>query len=134
MMKPRRFPAPWSAEETEACFIVKDSGGQKLAYIYFEDEPGRRSAAKLLAIGLRGLACHQTPRLLITRTGWLDSAREGTMSKLIAVTAFLCLVTSSAFAFDVAKCNQHCAESCSGKGPMCSINCAHRCNYQGGRH
>ena len=26
-----------------------DSGGQKLAYIYFEDEPGRRSAAKLLS-------------------------------------------------------------------------------------
>jgi hypothetical protein len=27
---------------------VIDSGGQKLAYVYFEDEPGRRSAAKLL--------------------------------------------------------------------------------------
>jgi hypothetical protein len=38
----RRFPPPWSVEETEACFIVKDSGGQKLAYVYFEDEPGRR--------------------------------------------------------------------------------------------
>jgi hypothetical protein len=32
----------------DACFIVKDSGGQKLAYVYFEEEPGRRSAAKLL--------------------------------------------------------------------------------------
>jgi hypothetical protein len=28
---------------------VKDSTGQKLAYVYFEDEPGRRSAAKLLS-------------------------------------------------------------------------------------
>jgi hypothetical protein len=28
---------------------VKDSAGQKLAYVYFEEEPGRRSAAKLLS-------------------------------------------------------------------------------------
>ncbi|MFY9840659.1 MAG: hypothetical protein WAK55_30175 [Xanthobacteraceae bacterium] len=27
---------------------MKDSTGQKLAYVYFEDEPGRRSSAKLL--------------------------------------------------------------------------------------
>jgi hypothetical protein len=27
---------------------VIDSAGQKLAYVYFEDEPGRKSAAKLL--------------------------------------------------------------------------------------
>jgi hypothetical protein len=27
---------------------VFDHEGQKLAYVYFEDEPGRRSAAKLL--------------------------------------------------------------------------------------
>jgi hypothetical protein len=26
---------------------VRDSNGQQLAYIYFEDDPGRRSAAKL---------------------------------------------------------------------------------------
>jgi hypothetical protein len=45
----RRFPPPWSVEELDACFIVKDSAGQKLAYIYFEDEPGRRAAAKLLS-------------------------------------------------------------------------------------
>jgi len=28
---------------------VKDSAGSKLAYVYFENEPGRRSAASLLA-------------------------------------------------------------------------------------
>ena len=27
---------------------MTDSAGQKLAFIYFEDKPGRRSAAKLL--------------------------------------------------------------------------------------
>jgi hypothetical protein len=48
MPQARRFPPPWTVDELEACFIVKDSAGQKLAYVYFEDEPGRRSAAKLL--------------------------------------------------------------------------------------
>jgi hypothetical protein len=43
-----RFPLPWSAEETDACFIVRDANGQALGYFYFEDEPGRHSAAKLL--------------------------------------------------------------------------------------
>ena len=28
--------------------VVTDGVGQKLAYVYFQDEPGRRSAAKLL--------------------------------------------------------------------------------------
>ena len=45
----RRFPPPWLIAELEACFVVIDSAGQKLAYVYFEDEPGRRSAAKLLS-------------------------------------------------------------------------------------
>ena len=32
----------------DVCFIVRDANGQVLAYVYFEDEPGRRSATKLL--------------------------------------------------------------------------------------
>jgi hypothetical protein len=44
----RRFPPPWSVDELEACFVVKDGVGKKLACVYYEDEPGRRSAAKLL--------------------------------------------------------------------------------------
>jgi len=48
-LTPRRFPPPWSIDEANsACFIVRDSTGQALGYFYFEDEPGRRSAAKLL--------------------------------------------------------------------------------------
>jgi hypothetical protein len=44
----RRFPPPSSVEELGACCVVLDHDGQQLAYVYFEDEPGRRSAAKLL--------------------------------------------------------------------------------------
>jgi len=40
-------PLP-AVEETVACFIVKDHAGRSLAYVHFEDEPGRRAAAKLL--------------------------------------------------------------------------------------
>jgi len=48
-MTTRRFPPPWSAEVTPNCFIVRDADGQQLAYVYYESEPGRRSAAKLLS-------------------------------------------------------------------------------------
>ena len=47
-MTAHRFSPPWIVEELEACFYVCDSAGQKLAFVYFEEEPGRRSAAKLL--------------------------------------------------------------------------------------
>ena len=49
MAERRRFPPPWDSEETNAaCFIVKDNNGQALAYVYFERERGRRTAANLL--------------------------------------------------------------------------------------
>jgi hypothetical protein len=59
---PRRFPAPWEIDDNAAvayttylngklpqqlrqlggsCFIVRDHSGQALAYVYYEDEPGR---------------------------------------------------------------------------------------------
>jgi hypothetical protein len=44
-MPARRFPPPWSIEDIDAAFVVKDGSGQKLACVYYEEEPGRRSAA-----------------------------------------------------------------------------------------
>ena len=38
-----RFPPPWTVEETDACFIVKDPREHSLAYIYFEEEPSQPS-------------------------------------------------------------------------------------------
>ena len=45
---PNSFPAPWSVEELDGCIIVWDRDGQAITYVYFEDDPRRRSAAKLL--------------------------------------------------------------------------------------
>jgi hypothetical protein len=51
-MPARRFPPPRTLDEqNDACFIVRDHNGQALAYVYFEDEPGRQSAANLLTLG-----------------------------------------------------------------------------------
>ena len=44
----RRFPPPWSVDETDACFIIRDGNRQAVAYVYCEDDPGRRSSANLL--------------------------------------------------------------------------------------
>jgi hypothetical protein len=44
----RRFPPPWTVEELDACFMARDASGQKLGYFYYEEEPRRQSAAKML--------------------------------------------------------------------------------------
>jgi hypothetical protein len=45
---PSSFPAPCSVEELDGCIIVWDRDGQAITYVYFEDDPRRRSLAKLL--------------------------------------------------------------------------------------
>jgi endo-1,4-beta-D-glucanase Y len=48
-MPTRRFPPPWTFEDhNNACFIVKDANGLAAAYVYYEEEPGRRTAANLM--------------------------------------------------------------------------------------
>jgi hypothetical protein len=48
-MSGRGFTSPWTVEDHDACFIVRDANGQALGYFYFEEDAGRRSAAKLLS-------------------------------------------------------------------------------------
>jgi hypothetical protein len=43
--------------DANACFIVRDGNGQALAYVYCEDEPGRRAAAWALPPPRRFRAC-----------------------------------------------------------------------------
>jgi hypothetical protein len=43
------LPPPWSIEERQESFVVKDATGQPLAYVYFEDEPQRQMSMKRLS-------------------------------------------------------------------------------------
>jgi hypothetical protein len=48
-MPKRRFPPPWSVEEGETYFVVKDNDGQQLSYVHFDDldqQPSRSPATK----------------------------------------------------------------------------------------
>ncbi|MGC1234270.1 MAG: hypothetical protein WA838_06320 [Xanthobacteraceae bacterium] len=51
----RRFPPPWSVEEKEAWFCVRDQNGQQVAYVYFDDP---RAAAKPLTRDERRIAAN----------------------------------------------------------------------------
>jgi len=53
-MPTRRFPPPWSAEVQPNHYVVRDANKQALAYVYYENEPGRRSAASCSAKMKRG--------------------------------------------------------------------------------
>ena len=44
----RSFPAPWTSEEADGCFIIRDHNGQALTYVYFENEKNKRAAFKQL--------------------------------------------------------------------------------------
>ena len=74
MTEPRRFPPPWDIEEhNRSCYIVRDGNGQALAYVYFESEPGRRTAAGLLTrdearrIAVKSPSCSSSRRGRNTR-------------------------------------------------------------------
>ena len=41
------FPPPWSTEEEDGCFVVRDRNGRAFRYVYFKDVRGRGSATAL---------------------------------------------------------------------------------------
>ena len=56
----RRFPPPWSVEEGDTYFVVKDASGQKLGYVYFDDprsadKPLTRGEARRIAVNVAKL-------------------------------------------------------------------------------
>ena len=56
----RRFPPPWTVEDKDAYFIVRDHNGQALAYIYAEDKrtgarPLTRDEARRIAANVAKL-------------------------------------------------------------------------------
>ena len=60
MIAPRRFPPPWSVEEDETYFVVKDSDGQQLAYVHFNNpsaaaKPLTRDEARRIAANIAKL-------------------------------------------------------------------------------
>ena len=72
-VSPRRFPAPWSAELQPNYYVVRDADGQQLAYIYYSNDPKRRSAAKLLTKDeARRIAANlaRLPELLMAQPHW----------------------------------------------------------------
>jgi hypothetical protein len=45
----RHFRPPWSVEDLDSRFVVKNREGKELAYINYEDDPNKRSTLKLLS-------------------------------------------------------------------------------------
>jgi hypothetical protein len=97
-MPARRFPPPWTFDEANhACFIVRDGNNFPVAYVYFESEPGRRAAAKLMtkdearkiANGIAKLpsCCDQAKNKSPLYAARLNGGRIGGLGQRLPVTS-----------------------------------------------
>jgi hypothetical protein len=92
MPAPRRFPPPWTVDETDACFIIRDGNRQAVTYVYFEDEAGRRSTSNLLKCDEgRRIAANiaKRPDLIKRPTGATDAAVFAICERVAEVQAML---------------------------------------------
>jgi hypothetical protein len=48
-----RFPPPWSVQEQDGRFVVRDRNGQALSYVYFKDQRDRRLVGTLYSRAMR---------------------------------------------------------------------------------
>jgi hypothetical protein len=60
MPSARRFTPPWSVEEDENYFVVRDHDGQQLAYVHFDNpsaaaKPLTRDEARRIAVNIAKL-------------------------------------------------------------------------------
>jgi hypothetical protein len=82
---PRRFPAPWRADEAPGGYVVRDATGQALAYLYSRDNEDEARQAKVLtndearriainAARVAGAAREDGSRLTLN---WLEGCSHG---------------------------------------------------------
>jgi hypothetical protein len=49
MASRRRFPPPWKVAKGTESYVATDAAGQRLAYVYFENEPIRQGIMKRIS-------------------------------------------------------------------------------------